>query len=227
MLFPLGLFANAMYLMLRVQGSGGMFPKPLSAEEEAACIARMADGDQTARDLLIEHNLRLVAHITKKYYAEPAEQDDLISIGTIGLIKAVSTYKPDKKVRLATYAARCIENELLMHFRAGRKSAGDVSLSESQDSEDEAGSLRLLDLIAVEDERLHQVEMSDRYEQLYRCLRTKLEPREREVIIRRYGLDGGDPLPQREIAKTMGISRSYISRIEKKALDKLAAALKA
>jgi RNA polymerase sporulation-specific sigma factor len=186
----------------------------------------MAAGDPTARDTLIERNLRLVAHIAKKYYAEPAEQDDLISIGTIGLIKAVGTYKPDKNVRLATYAARCIENEILMYFRAGRKSANDVSLSESQDGEEDAGSLRLLDLIAVEDERLHQVEMSDRYEQLYRCLRTCLDEREREVIILRYGLDGGDPMPQREIAKKLGISRSYISRIEKKALGKLFAALR-
>ncbi|MBQ8144737.1 MAG: RNA polymerase sporulation sigma factor SigK [Butyricicoccus sp.] len=225
MLFSMGLLVHAVYLMLRVQG-GGTFPKPLSAEEEADCIARLAAGDPAARDTLIEHNLRLVAHIAKKYYAEPAEQDDLISIGTIGLIKAVSTYKPDKKVRLATYAARCIENEILMYFRAGRKSANDISLSESQDSEDDAGSLRLLDLIAVEDERLHQVEMSDRYEQLYRCLRTCLDEREREVIILRYGLDGGDPLPQREIAKKLCISRSYISRIEKKALSKLSAALR-
>ena len=225
MLFSMGLLVHAVYLMLRVQG-GGTFPKPLSAEEEADCIARLAAGDPAACDTLIEHNLRLVAHIAKKYYAEPAEQDDLISIGTIGLIKAVSTYKPDKKVRLATYAARCIENEILMYFRAGRKSANDISLSESQDSEDDAGSLRLLDLIAVEDERLHQVEMSDRYEQLYRCLRTCLDEREREVIILRYGLDGGDPLPQREIAKKLCISRSYISRIEKKALSKLSAALR-
>ena len=225
MLFSTGLLIHAVYLMLRVQGSGGAFPRPLSAEEEADCIARMAAGDPAARDTLIEHNLRLVAHIAKKYYAEPAEQDDLISIGTIGLIKAVSTYKPDKKVRLATYAARCIENEILMYFRAGRKSANDVSLSDSPDGEDEAGSLRLLDLIAVEDERLHQVEMSDRYEQLYHCLRTRLDDREREVVILRYGLDGGDPLPQREIAKKLGISRSYISRIEKKALSKLSAGL--
>ena len=222
----MGLFVHAVYLMLRVQGSSGTFPKPLSAAEEADCLARMAVGDPTARDTLIERNLRLVAHIAKKYYAEPAEQDDLISIGTIGLIKAVGTYKPDKNVRLATYAARCIENEILMYFRAGRKSANDVSLSESQDGEEDAGSLRLLDLIAVEDERLHQVEMSDRYEQLYRCLRTRLDEREREVIILRYGLDGGDPMPQREIAKKLGISRSYISRIEKKALGKLFAALR-
>lgn len=225
MLFSSGLLVHALYLMLRVQG-GGTFPQPLPAEEEAACIARMAEGDPAARDRLIEHNLRLVAHIAKKYYAEPAEQDDLISIGTIGLIKAVSTYKPDKNVRLATYAARCIENELLMYFRAGRKSANDVSLSESPDGEEEGGSLQLLDLIAVEDERLHRIEMSDRYEQLYRCLRTRLDERERAVIILRYGLDGGDPLPQREIAQKLGISRSYISRIEKKALGKLAAAMK-
>lgn len=222
MFLTAGLLVHALYLMLRVQGSGGAFPKPLTAEQEQACIERMAAGDGTARDELIEHNLRLVAHIVKKYYAEPAEQDDLISIGTIGLIKAVSTYKPDKKVRLATYAARCIENEILMHFRAGRKTAGEVSLSEPQDGEDDAGSLRLLDMIAVEDDRLHQVEMSDRYQQLYRGLRTRLDAREREIVILRYGLDGSDPLTQREIAKKLDISRSYVSRIEKKALGKLA-----
>ena len=125
-------------------------------------------------------------------------------------------------MRLATYAARCIENEILMHFRAGRKTAGEVSLSEPQDGEDDAGSLRLLDMIAVEDDRLHQVEMSDRYQQLYRGLRTRLDAREREIVILRYGLDGSDPLTQREIAKKLDISRSYVSRIEKKALGKLA-----
>lgn len=131
-----------------------------------------------------------------------------------------------KKTRIALKPiGERIANEILMYFRAGRKSAGDVSLSEPQDGEDDSGSLRLLDLIAVEDERLHQVEMSDRYEQLYHCLRTRLDEREREVIILRYGLDGGDPLPQREIAKKLNISRSYISRIEKKALGKLSTAL--
>lgn len=221
----LGFWMNALYFMLRVQGSGGAFPRPLRAEEEQDCLARMEKGDAAARDMLIEHNLRLVAHIVKKYYADPADQDDLISIGTIGLIKAVGSYRPDKGVRLATYAARCIENEILMHFRAGRKSQGEVSLDETQDADGDGSSLALLDMISVEDERLHQVEMSDRYQKMYCCLDRCLEPRERDILTLRYGLGGGDPMTQREIAAAKGISRSYVSRIEKKALAKLADAL--
>lgn len=221
----LGFWMNALYLMLRVQGSGGSFPRPLKAEEEREYLARMAEGDSAARDKLIEHNLRLVAHIVKKYYAEPCDQDDLISIGTIGLIKAVGSYRPDKGVRLATYAARCIENEILMHFRAGRKTQGEVSLDEAQDVDGDGSSLALLDTISVEDEGLHQVEMSDRYQKMYDCLDTCLDDRERGILSLRYGLTGGDPMTQREIAAAQGISRSYVSRIEKKALAKLAAAM--
>ena len=221
----LGLWMNALYLMLRVQGSGGAFPRPLRAEEERYYLERMAAGDGAARDALIEHNLRLVAHIVKKYYADPSDQDDLISIGTIGLIKAVSSYRPDKGVRLATYAARCIENEILMHFRAGRKTQGEVSLDETQDADGDGSSLALLDMISVEDDRLHQVEMSDRYQKMYQCLDACLDRRERAILSLRYGLSGGEPMTQREIAAAQGISRSYVSRIEKKALAKLAAAM--
>ena len=221
----LGLWMNALYLMLRVQGSGGAFPRPLRAEEERYYLERMATGDGAARDALIEHNLRLVAHIVKKYYADPSDQDDLISIGTIGLIKAVSSYRPDKGVRLATYAARCIENEILMHFRAGRKTQGEVSLDETQDADGDGSSLALLDMISVEDDRLHQVEMSDRYQKMYQCLDACLDHRERAILSLRYGLSGGEPMTQREIAAAQGISRSYVSRIEKKALAKLAAAM--
>ena len=221
----LGLWMNALYLMLRVQGSGGAFPRPLRAEEERYYLERMAAGDGAARDALIEHNLRLVAHIVKKYYADPSDQDDLISIGTIGLIKAVSSYRPDKGVRLATYAARCIENEILMHFCAGRKTQGEVSLDETQDADGDGSSLALLDMISVEDDRLHQVEMSDRYQKMYQCLDACLDHRERAILSLRYGLSGGEPMTQREIAAAQGISRSYVSRIEKKALAKLAAAM--
>ncbi|MBS7225773.1 MAG: RNA polymerase sporulation sigma factor SigK [Clostridiaceae bacterium] len=223
MLFPTisALLLSAVYMILRVQGSGGSFPRPLTSEEEQDLIQRMLDGEKQARDLLIEHNLRLVAHIVKKYYAEPAEQDDLISIGTIGLIKAVSTYRPDKKVKLATYAARCIENEILMHFRASRKTASEVSLSETLDSDGEGNSLALMDVISCEDENLHEIELSDRYQQLYEHMNTCLDDREKQVIALRYGLGGSEPLTQREIAGKYGISRSYVSRIEKKALHKL------
>lgn len=221
----LGLWMNALYLMLRVQGGSGSFPRPLRAEEEQECLTRLAAGDPAARDQLIEHNLRLVAHIVKKYYAEPCDQDDLISIGTIGLIKAVGSYQPDKGVRLATYAARCIENEILMHFRAGRKTQGEISLDEAQDTDGDGSSLSLLDTICVEDERLHQVEMSDRYQAMYACMQKHLTDRERQILTQRYGLTGADPMTQREIAARQGISRSYVSRIEKKALAKLAEAM--
>ena len=214
MLFPTisALLLSAVYMILRVQGSGGSFPRPLTSEEEQDLIQRMLDGEKQARDLLIEHNLRLVAHIVKKYYAEPAEQDDLISIGTIGLIKAVSTYRPDKKVKLATYAARCIENEILMHFRSSRKTASEVSLSETLDSDGEGNSLALMDVISCEDENLHEIELSDRYQQMYEHMNTCLDDREKQVIALRYGLGGSEPLTQREIAGKYGISRSYVSR---------------
>lgn len=227
MLFPTaaGFLLHAVYLMLRVQGSNGSFPRPLSPQEEDDCLARLEQGDDSARETLIEHNLRLVAHIVKKYYAEPADQDDLISIGTIGLIKAVSTYRRDKQVRLATYAARCIENEILMYFRANRRSAGTVSLSESVNGEEDSNSLALMDMISIEDEGLNRVDLSDRYRHMFSAMNTCLEPREKQILIRRYGLDGKDPLTQREIAKANGISRSYVSRIEKKALEKLRAVL--
>lgn len=220
-----GLLLHAVYLVLRVQGSGGSFPRPLSAEEEADCLTRMATGDEAARSKLIEHNLRLVAHIVKKYYAEPGDQDDLISIGTIGLIKAVGTYKPDKRVKLATYAARCIENEILMYFRANRRSAGVVSLSETVDGDGDGSALALMDLISVEDEGLKEVEMSDRYQNMYEAIESCLDKREKHIIELRYGLGGQEPLTQREIASVHSISRSYISRIEKKALEKLRRAL--
>lgn len=206
------LLMSAVYLILRVQGAGGCFPRPLTAEEEQSCVQRMLDGDEEARTKLIEHNLRLVAHIVKKYYADPAGQDDLISIGTIGLIKAVGTYRPDKNVKLATYAARCIENEILMHFRAGRRTANEVSLSETLDSDSDGNSLALMDVICCEDDRLHEIELSDRYQQMYRFMDDCLDERERAVLRLRYGLGRDEPLTQREIAVRYGISRSYVSR---------------
>ncbi len=214
------------FFVLRVQGADGSFPKPLEPEEEKELLKKMReDGDENARIKLIEHNLRLVAHIVKKYYASSSEQDDLISIGTIGLIKAVSTFKPDKNIRLATYASKCIQNELLMYFRQKRKSAYDVSLSETLDSDSDGGSISLEDMISCEDEGLFAVEEHDRYNAMHRALSSSLSPRERAIIKLRYGLGLPEPLPQREIAKQLGISRSYVSRIEKKALEKLRQAL--
>ena len=206
-------------LMLRLS-TGGSFPKPLTAQEEQEYLERYAKGDIEARNVLIERNLRLVAHIIKKYYTQSCDQDDLISIGTIGLIKGISSYKPDKGVRLATYASRCIENEILMYFRGTKKSANDISLSDSLDTDREGNSLSLMDVICVDEDMFEDLAGRE----LCGMLRSRvelLEPREREIINLRYGLNGGQPLPQREVAKKLGISRSYVSRIEKKAIEKL------
>mgnify|MGYP000379270972 CR=1 FL=1 len=177
------------------------------------------DGTPKAREKLIEHNLRLVAHIVKKYYAVSTEQDDLLSIGTIGLIKAVNTFKADKNIRLATYASKCIQNELLMYFRQKRKSAGELSLSDTLESDGDGNALALQDIICCEDSGLSAVEEQDRYYAMHRALAGCLSPREREIIRLRYGIGLASPLPQREIAARLGISRSYVSRIEKRALE--------
>lgn len=221
----LTLLTGVVLFILRTKAGGCSFPPALTAEEECDCLQRLEHGDEEARRILIEHNLRLVAHIVKKYYASPADQDDLISIGTIGLIKAINSFRPDKQVRLATYAARCIENEILMHFRTLKKSAGDVSLSDAIDSDPDGNSLALMDIISCEDEGLLRVEQEDRYIQLYDRIQACLDEREREIICLRYGIGGKEPQTQREIAKSHGISRSYVSRIEKKALQKLRSAL--
>jgi len=208
-------------LMLRISPSAGSFPKPLSAEEERKYIDLAASGDAQARNILIERNLRLVAHIIKKYYTPGGDQDDLISIGTIGLIKGISTYRPDKGVRLATYASRCIENEILMHFRSVRRTAGEVSLSDSIDSDGDGGGLSLMDMIYVDDDMLEGISSSETVRQLREFVERELTEREAKIIKLRYGLEGVSPRTQREIAAMCGISRSYISRIESKALEKL------
>ena len=215
----LALLLDNAYLMLHL--AAGSFPRPLKAAEEAEYLARYAAGDMEARNVLIERNLRLVAHIIKKYYTQAADQDDLISIGTIGLIKGISTYKADKGVRLATYASRCIENEILMHFRRQKKSAGDLSLSDSIDVDKEGNSLSLMDVISVEDDMLEAVSRQDSCRRLRALLEECLTEREAEILRMRYGLGGRPPLTQREVAQRCGISRSYGSRIEKKALAKL------
>ena len=214
------LLLNTFFFSLRLSG-GGSFPRPLKAEEERKCLEQSAAGDLAARNRLIEHNLRLVAHIVKKYYTQTGDQDDLISIGTIGLIKGISTFKPEKKVRLATYASRCIENEILMHFRAQRKLQGEVSLSDTLDADPEGHSLSLLDVIAVDDNMLEELDAKDSCIRVRRCVRECLDEREREIICARYGLNGRRAQTQREVAERCGISRSYVSRIEKRALAKL------
>ena len=177
--------------------------------------------DEAARQELIEHNLRLVAHIIKKYYSTFKDQDDLISIGTIGLIKAVSTFKPEKSVRFATYASRCIENEVLMHFRNKKKSAQDVYISDPIDTDKDGNSLTLMDVMSEEDNIVDCIDLHIKSEQLYQFIGTALDERERQIIVMRYGLGGNRPLTQREVAKKLDISRSYVSRIEKKAISVL------
>ena len=211
--------SRMLFMVLHVVNSGS-FPKPLTAEQERAAFAAMRAGDRAARQTLIEHNLRLVAHIIKKYYAGAQNQEDLVSIGTIGLIKAVDTFDETKGPRLATYAARCIENEILMHFRAAKKTAQDVSLSEPIDTDSEGRPLTLMDVLAQEDTIVDDLDRKINIERLGRYIRESLDEREREIIALRYGL-GGRPLTQWQVAERLDISRSYVSRLETKALKKL------
>ena len=221
---------SAVWLMLStllysLELSTGSFPKPLSEAEEQHYLALAQQGDLEARNVLIERNLRLVAHIMKKYYAQTAQQEDLISIGTIGLIKGITTFDPAKGARLATYAARCVENEILMYFRSQRKSAQDVSLSDYIDTGVDGAPLELMDVVAEDTDLLEQICCREQAEQLREAVEQVLSPQERQVIVLRYGLDGQSPKRQREVAGLTGISRSYVSRIEKRALEKLRQAL--
>ncbi len=201
------------------------FPQPLSRDEEAALIARLAEGDAAAGEKLVEHNLRLVAHIAKKYRDSVPDPEDLVSIGAIGLMKAVSTFRPEAG-RLTTYASRCIENEILMHLRAGKKLRGTVLLSEPVGADKEGNEIMLMDILSSDEEPVSDVvEQRIDSARALSLIRTALEPRERQVILLRYGLTGNEPLPQHEVARLLGISRSYVSRIEKKALTKLREAM--
>jgi len=224
------LFMGGILLTLRLSEHLGSFPRPLSAEDEKRYIDLWMQGDMDARNMLIEHNLRLVAHIIKKYYTLNNDPSDLISIGTIGLIKGISTYKPEKGVRLATYASRCVENEILMHFRAQKKTQGDLSLSDALSGSDGGGdapgsNLALIDVISVPDDMLENISKNETYAHLRRLVCASLNERECHIITLRYGLDNDLPKTQREVAKISGISRSYVSRIEKRALKKLQDAL--
>ena len=211
--------ARMVFLVLSVVNSGS-FPKPLTAKEERAALAAMAAGDAAARQRLIEHNLRLVAHIIKKHYGNARDQEDLVSIGTIGLIKAVDTFDGGKGSRLATYAARCIENEILMHFRATKKTERDISLSEPIDSDSEGHPLTLMDVLAQEDTMAEDLEQKLALTRLGDYIHHCLEPRERQIIALRYGL-GCTALTQWQVAERLNISRSYVSRLETRALEKL------
>ena len=206
------LLRSSLFLSLHLSGNVSSFPKPLSAEDEQAYLSRCVQGDLEARNILVERNMRLVAHIIKKYYTQNVDQDDLISIGTIGLIKGISSYRPEKNVRLATYAARCIENEVLMFFRSQKKLQGEVSLSETLETDKDGNDLSLLDVVGVEDTMLDDLDMKESHIQVRRLIDQCLTEREADIIRQRYGLNGKTPRTQRELAADYGISRSYVSR---------------
>lgn len=210
--------AHLIYFILHIQNTSS-FPKPLSPKEEAEMLKRMEAGDKNARAILIEKNLRLVSHIVKKYYSKTNDTDDLISIGTIGLIKAIDSFKADKNVRLATYASRCIENEILMYFRSGKKQANDIYLGDTLEVDKDGNPLTIEDTISTNGDLADDLETKIRWEKVSKIIENLDDEREKEIIILRYGLNNKKPLTQREVAQRLNISRSYVSRIEKKVLN--------
>ena len=213
-----------LYMFLKISESDA-FPPPLSAEEEEACFRAMKNGDREARQKLIKHNLRLVAHIVKKYYSG-ANQDELISTGTVGLIKAVDTFDIDNGTRFATYACRCLQNEILMQFRSQKKFQNEVSVNDTIDTDKDGNPLTYGDIISTDEDIVDTLELKFKTKKAVDYVMNGLTERERKIMILRYGIDGGKPLTQRETANSLGISRSYVSRIEKSAIDKLRAHMK-
>lgn len=209
-----------LFFALHLKGNGS-FPPALSAKEEKEYWKKYKNGDMKAKNIIIEHNLRLVAHIIKKYYSNSSEQDDLISIGTIGLIKAVNTFDDSKGIKLATYASKCIENEVLMYFRSRKKTAQDISINEPIDSDSEGNPLTLMDIISIDDTIADEINDKIMAKKLYEYIEELDDEREKTIIVLRYGLYGTIPLTQKQIAKKLDISRSYVSRIEKKVIKKL------
>ena len=211
------LLSKILWIGLHIEGNS-TFPKPLSSADEKKYFELFNNGDESARSILIEHNLRLVAHIVKKYYSSTNDQDDLISIGTIGLIKAVNTFSYDKGKKFSTYAARCVENEILMYFRSIKKTQGDVYINEPIDNDNDGNTITLLDLCSDEESLIDNIDLKMKSEKLYKLIDKYLDDREKQILYLRYGLNGCRPLTQREIAQKLNISRSYVSRIERKAL---------
>ena len=212
------LLSNLLVFVLHVTNTDS-FPPPLSKKEEAEAIEKMAKGDVIAKEKLIKHNLRLVAHIIKKYYSTYSDQDDLISIGTIGLIKGINSFKAEKGTRLATYVSRCIENEILMYFRNVKKTSQEISFNEPIDVDNEGNPLTLIDIIAVDDTIIDDIDYKNKLKKSIEIINNIENKRDRKIIIMRYGLDGGIPKTQREVAKELNISRSYVSRIEKRIIE--------
>ena len=207
-------------LILGIEDSKS-FPPPLSKDEEAALFERMKEDDSEARDVIIEHNLRLVSHIIKKYYSSYENPDELLSIGSLGLIKAVDSFKPGFGTRFATYGARCVQNEILMFFRSKKKRNAEVSINDTIDIDKDGNPLTYLDIISTEETIEKDLDLKEYFEKIRILVDKVLEPREKQIIVLRYGLKGYQPRTQREVAKYLGISRSYVSRIEKKALEKM------
>ncbi len=220
----LSLFSSLVHLILGIN-TPQSFPPPLSSQEERECFLKAENGDEAARQKLILHNLRLVSHIVRKYYASSKNQEDLVSIGTIGLIKAVDTFKVANGAKFATYAARCIQNEILMHFRSQKKLAAEISLNDTIDIDRDGNPLSYIDVIKSEDDITADVQRKITSAKAIRLVNTVLTPRERTIITMRYGLSGKKALTQREVAEKLNISRSYVSRLEKSALEKLRAQL--
>lgn len=222
--FFFGLITKLLFVFLRVGTEDelyGSFPPPLSQEKERECFRLMKEGDMDARNCLIEHNLRLVAHIVKKYYSSGKNQEDLISVGTIGLIKAVDSYDPDVGARFATYAGKCLQNEILMYFRSRKKLSAEVSINETIDIDKDGNPLTLSDIISVDDTIADDLDIKMRWTQALKIIKNELTPRERQIIALRYGLGDRPAITQREVAARMGISRSYVSRLEGSALAKI------
>lgn len=207
--------AHLIYFILHIQNSSS-FPKPLSPKEEAEMLKRMEQGDKNARGILIERNLRLVSHIVKKYYSKTNDTDDLISIGTIGLIKGIDTFNANKGTKLATYASKCIENEILMHFRTSRKQANDVYLNDTLEVDKDGNPLTIEDTVSSPEDMAENLEVKMNWEKVSKIIEKMDDEREKEIIILRYGLNNKKPLTQREVAQRLDISRSYVSRIEKR-----------
>ena len=215
-----GIISRLFCLFLKVSGTGS-FPPPLSHAKERECFIKARGGDREAREALIEHNLRLVAHIVKKYYPTCRNQDDLVSIGTVGLIKAIDSFDITNGARFATYASRCLQNEILMYFRSQKKTACEVSINETIDIDKDGNPLTYIDVISREDTIAEAIDLRLNSKKAIDLINTVLTDRERQIIVLRYGLNNRKPVTQREIASAFGISRSYVSRIEKSAIDKL------
>lgn len=217
----LAFLKSAIFVVGYIQSSN-LFPEPLSSDEEKECLERLKNGDEEARNILIERNLRLVAHVSKKYATTNIEQDDLISIGTIGLIKGINSFDASKNIRLATYAARCIENEILMFLRSSKKTKSEVYLNEPIGKDKDDNEVTLMDVLETDDKSIEdEIDLKIKVKKLYKKMKDVLKDREKTILELRFGLGGRKPKTQNEIAKEMGISRSYVSRIETKAIGKL------